>query len=86
MRVKARHAVSLSCLNCGTRIIPTPKELREWRKATGLNQRQMASHLRISAAYVAYLESGQRTPGMSTIARYWKFIRKTKRLFDFTMT
>jgi transcriptional regulator with XRE-family HTH domain len=48
--------------------------MRECRKAADLTQREMGQRLKISAAYVAYLESGKRSPSATVIARYWKFI------------
>src|SRR5258707_5191519 len=68
--VKSRRAIAMThCPNCGARIVPTPKELREWRRAADLTQRRMGKLLGISAAYVAYLESGKRSPSASVIAR-----------------
>lgn len=64
------------CPNCGARIVPTPKELRRRRLDAGLTQRQMGQRLKISAAFVAYLESGKRSPGATVIARYWRFVPK----------
>jgi len=73
--VKPRRAIGLThCPNCGARIVPTPKELKQWRKTAGLSQRQMAAHLKISAAHVNYLENGNRSASASLIARYRKFI------------
>jgi predicted transcriptional regulator len=69
-----RANILTNCANCGVRIVPTPKEMREWRKAADLTQRKMGQLLKISAAYVADLESGKRSPSASVIARYWKFI------------
>ena len=69
-----RANILTHCPNCGARIVPTPKELREWRRAADLTQRKMAQRLKLSAAYVAYLESGKRSPSATVIARYWKFI------------
>ena len=69
-----RANILTNCANCGVRIVPTPKEMREWRKAADLTQRKMGQRLKISDAYVAYLESGKRSPSASVIARYWKFI------------
>ena len=70
-----RRAIGLThCPNCGARIVPTPKELKQWRVEAGLTQRQLAARLKISAAYVAYLENGKRSPSAALIARYWKFI------------
>jgi transcriptional regulator with XRE-family HTH domain len=61
--MKSRRAVGLThCPSCGARIVPTPKELKRWRLNADLNQREMAARLKISAAYLAYLESGRRTP------------------------
>jgi len=65
------------CPNCGARIVPTPKELKQWRQAADLNQRQMAARLKISAAHVAYLENGKRSASASLIARYRKFRPET---------
>jgi transcriptional regulator with XRE-family HTH domain len=36
----------------------------------GLTQREMGIRLKISAAFVAYLESGKRSPSATVIARY----------------
>jgi len=72
--MKPRHALTQKhCPNCGARIVPTPRELKQWRKAADLTQRQMAARLKISAAHVAYLESGKRSRSATVIARYWKF-------------
>jgi predicted transcriptional regulator len=62
------------CANCGARIVPTPKQLRRWRKTAQLTQRQIAEWLKVIAAHVAYLESGKRFPSGAVIARYRKFI------------
>ena len=59
---------------CGARIIPTPSEMKRWRLAAGLTQREMGEHLEIYGSYVAYLESGTRSPSATVIARYWKII------------
>ncbi len=73
--MKQRRAIAMThCPNCGTRFVPTPKEMREWRKAAELTQRQMAARLKISAAHVAYLEHGKRYPSLTLIARYRRFI------------
>jgi len=73
--MKPRHAMSLThCPNCGARIVPTPKELKQWRLAAGLTQRQIAARLKITAGHVAYLEHGKRSPSATLIARYRKFI------------
>jgi len=73
--MKPRHAAAMThCPNCGARIVPTPKELRQWRQAADLTQRQMARRLKISSAYISYLERGARSPSAALIARYWKFM------------
>jgi len=73
--MKPGPAIGLThCPNCGARIVPTPRELRRWRLNAGLNQREMAKRLKISAAHVAYLENGKRSPSGSLIERYRKFI------------
>lgn len=73
--IQPRRANILThCTNWGVRIVPTPKEMREWRKAADLSQREMGQRPKISAAYVAYLESGKRSPSATVIGRYWKFI------------
>jgi len=73
--MKRRRAIALThCPHCGERIAPTPKEIRLWRQAVGLTQRQIAARLKISAAHVAYLEHGKRSPSASLIERYWKIV------------
>jgi predicted transcriptional regulator len=77
--VKRRHPVALThCPNCGTRIVPTPREMKRLRLAAGLSQREMGEILKITSSYVTYLESGERSPSATVIARYWKF-RTSKR-------
>jgi transcriptional regulator with XRE-family HTH domain len=72
--MKTRRTAAIKhCPHCGARIVPTPKEMREWRKAAHLSQREMGARLKISPAYVAYLEGGERLPSASVIQRYWKF-------------
>jgi predicted transcriptional regulator len=39
--------------------MPTPRELKLSRQRAGLNQRQVATRLQISAAYIAYLEASK---------------------------
>jgi predicted transcriptional regulator len=78
MARKTTSSTELRCPNCGTKIFPSPKEMKQWRISAGLTQRQLAERLGISAAHVAYLESGRRMPSASLIQRYWKFGRKTK--------
>ncbi len=73
--MKPHHSLAMThCPNCGARIVPTPRELRRWRLDADLTQRQMATRLKISAAHVAYLENGKRSPSGSLIERYRKFI------------
>jgi predicted transcriptional regulator len=75
--MKPRRSIAAThCPNCGARIVPTPREMKRWRLYAGLNQREMAKNLRVSAAYVTYLERGKRSPSATVIARYWKFIPK----------
>ncbi len=57
--------------------MPTPRELKQWRKAAGLTQRKIAALLKITAAHVTYLERGKRSPSTALIARYWKFAPHT---------
>ena len=72
--MKPRRAIGLThCPNCGARIVPTPRELKQWRKAAGLTQRQMAARLKITAAHANYLENGKRSPSAALVERYWKF-------------
>jgi DNA-binding XRE family transcriptional regulator len=73
-RMKSRSIGLTHCPNCGARIVPTSKELRQLRKAAHLTQRQIAERLKVSAAYVAYLEAGKRSPSGAVVARYRKFI------------
>jgi DNA-binding CsgD family transcriptional regulator len=71
--MKPGPAIGLThCPNCGARIVPTPKEFKQWRQAAGLTLRQMAARLKITAAYVNYLENGKRSPSAALVARYWK--------------
>ena len=75
--MKPRRALTLThCPNCGARIVPTPREMRRWRLNAGLNQREMAKHLKVSVAHVAYLENGKRSPSGALIERYRKFIQQ----------
>ena len=72
--MKRRRGIGLThCPNCGARIVPTPRELKQRRKTANLSQRKIAALLKITAAHVAYLEHGKRTPSAALIARYWKF-------------
>src|SRR5260370_42450871 len=72
-RMKLRRGIGLThCPSCGARIVPSPKEMREWRMTVGLTQRQMGARVKVSAAYVAYLDNGKRTPSASGIKRYWE--------------
>jgi predicted transcriptional regulator len=78
--MKTRHPLALThCPHCGARIIPTPKEIKKLRRAASLTQRQMAGLLKISAAHIAYLEGGKRTPSAELIKRYWKLWTLTRR-------
>jgi DNA-binding transcriptional regulator YiaG len=71
---EARQPIAITlCPNCGARIVPTPEELKEWRKAAGLSHREIARRLEISASYVFHLENGTRSPSATLIARYRKF-------------
>jgi predicted transcriptional regulator len=73
--MKSRHAIAMThCPNCGARIVPTPKALKQWRLDAKLSQREMGGRLNITASYVAYLENGKRSPSATVIRRYWKFI------------
>jgi len=75
--MKSRRAIAQThCPNCGARLIPTPKELKRRRILAALTQRQMGARLKLSAAYIAYLENGKRTPSASVIERYRKFISR----------
>jgi transcriptional regulator with XRE-family HTH domain len=44
------------CPNCGARIVPTPREMRKWRKAAGLNLHEMARRLEVTASYFLFGE------------------------------
>jgi predicted transcriptional regulator len=67
---------TICCPHCGKRIVPTPKELRDWRRANGFTQSQMAALLDVSPAHVTFLEQGKRTPSAIVVERYWKFIQR----------
>ena len=73
--MKPRRALAMThCPNCGARIVPTPKEFKQWRKAAGLTLRQMAARLKISYPHVSYLENGLRSPSGALVKRYRKFM------------
>ena len=73
--MKPRHSLAMMhCPNCGARIVPTPRELKQWRLAAKLSQRKIGAILKVSASHVAYLENGKRSPSGSLIERYRKFI------------
>jgi DNA-binding XRE family transcriptional regulator len=75
MCMKIQPSVTMThCPNCGTRLVPTPTELKRWRVDAGLNQREMGKQVDVSPGYIAYLESGKRSPSAKVIARYWRFI------------
>jgi predicted transcriptional regulator len=64
--MKPRRPVAMTrCPNCGTRIVPNAKEMKRWRLDAGLTQREMGKHLKISAAFVAYLERGPHADSQS---------------------
>jgi hypothetical protein len=68
----------LRCPKFGTKIIPSPKQMKQWRVVAQLSQRDLGERLGISGAYIAYLESGRRVPSPFIIDRYWKFARQMK--------
>lgn len=74
MQMHTRTTALTHCPSCQARIIPTPREIKRWRKAAGLTQRQMGARLKITAAHVAYLENGKRSPSAALAKRYQKFI------------
>ncbi len=72
--MKPHHALTMThCPNCGARIVPTPRELKQWRLAANLSQRKIGAILKISSSHVAYLENGKCSPSAALIARYRKF-------------
>ncbi len=44
------------CPDCGVRLIPRPKEIRDLRLFARLTQREMANFLGVKSSHVAYLE------------------------------
>ena len=71
--MKPRHTLTMThCPICKARIVPTPREFKQWRKAAGLTQRKLAALLKITASHVNYLENGKRSPSAALVARYWK--------------
>jgi predicted transcriptional regulator len=80
MQYRRTAAMSLRCPKCGTKIVPSPKQMKQWRTLAQLSQRDFGKRLGISAAYIAYLEAGKRIPSPLVIDRYWKFARQTKQL------
>src|ERR1017187_2169453 len=68
--MKPRRGIGLThCPNFGARIVPTPRELKQWRKTANLSQGKIAALLKITAAHVAYLEHGcQGRPESTSVA------------------
>lgn len=64
------------CPGCGTRIVPTAREIKELRTAAGLTQTEFARMLKVQASYIAYLENGRRNPSAVLIRRYRALERK----------
>jgi predicted transcriptional regulator len=72
--VKPHRTLAMThCPKCGARIVPTPRELKQWRLAANLSQRKIGAILNISSSHVAYLENGKRSPSAALVARYRKF-------------
>jgi predicted transcriptional regulator len=76
MHYRRTAAMSLRCPKCGTKIIPSRKQMKQWRTLAQLSQRELGERLGISAGYIAYLEGGKRIPSALIIDRYWKFARQ----------
>jgi predicted transcriptional regulator len=72
-------ALLLRCPKYGTKVIPSPPEMKQWRTLARLSQRDLGERLGVSAAYIAYLEMGKRVPSPLIISRYWKFARQIER-------
>jgi len=64
------------CPDCGARLIPRPKEIRDLRLFARLTQREMANFLGVKSSHVAYLENGRRSPSGDLILRYRKVAQK----------
>lgn len=43
-----------------------------------LTQRELAARLKISAAHIAYLENGRRSPSATVLTRFWKLRDRLK--------
>ena len=64
------------CPNCGARLVPRPKEIRDLRLFARLSQREMADYLGVKSSHVAYLENGRRSPSRDLILRYRQIEKK----------
>jgi transcriptional regulator with XRE-family HTH domain len=64
------------CPDCGARLIPRPKEIRDLRLLARLSQRELANYLGVKSSHVAYLETGRRSPSGDLILRYRKVERR----------
>jgi transcriptional regulator with XRE-family HTH domain len=58
------------CPNCGTRLVPRPREFKDLRLFAELTQREMASYLGVKSSHVAYLENGRRAASGALILRF----------------
>jgi predicted transcriptional regulator len=61
-----------------TTIVPSAKQMKQWRTLAQLSQQQLGERLGITASYIALLEGGKRIPSALIIDRYWKFARQKK--------
>ena len=77
MNDRRTAAISLRCPKCNAKILPSPKQMKQWRTLAHLSLRQLGERLGISAAHIAYLEVGKRLPSPLIIDRYRKFARQT---------
>jgi DNA-binding transcriptional regulator YiaG len=71
--MKTRSVIGLKyCPKCGERLVPTPREIKDWRQRAELTQREMAMLLGVSVSFVALLESGRRSPSANVVGRFWR--------------
>ncbi|RLE70234.1 MAG: transcriptional regulator, partial [Thermoprotei archaeon] len=56
--------------------IPSPKYLRELRKAAGLSQAELARRAGVSQSLIARIESGDVNPRVSTLQRILKALEE----------
>lgn len=63
--------------------VPSPKELQELRRKSGLTQLELASRVGISQSLIARIERGQVNPSISTLKKILAVIEREKEVHSF---